>query len=69
MGHMDVISIISDGFNIYFPIVMIIISTATYFNVGSRLLSIIGFPQYFADDEITEDIVTEGQRLSLAGIK
>ncbi|KAK7590245.1 hypothetical protein V9T40_001858 [Parthenolecanium corni] len=66
MGHMDVISIISDGFNIYFPIVMIIISTATYFNVGSRLLSIIGFPQYFADDEITEDIVTEGQRLAIA---
>lgn len=65
---MDVISIISDGFNIYFPIVMIIISTATYFNVGSRLLSLIGFPQYFADDEITEDIVTEGQRLAIAGI-
>ncbi|XP_065215486.1 LMBR1 domain-containing protein 2 homolog [Planococcus citri] len=66
MGHMDVISIISNGFNIYFPMVMIIISTATYFNIGSHLLSAIGFPQYFADDEITEDIVTEGQRLALA---
>lgn len=67
MGHMDVISIISNGFNVYFPMVMIIISTATYFNIGSHLLSAIGFPQYFADDEITEDIVTEGQRLALAG--
>ncbi len=67
MGHMDVISIISNGFNIYFPIVMIIISTATYFNIGSHLLSAVGFPQYLADDEITEDIVTEGQRLALAG--
>lgn len=67
MGHMDVISIISNGFNVYFPMVMIIISMATYFNVGSHLLSAIGFPQYFADDEITEDIVTEGQRLALAG--
>lgn len=67
MGHMDVISIISNGFNIYFPMVMIIISIATYFNVGSHLLTAIGFPQYLADDEITEDIVTEGQRLALAG--
>lgn len=66
MGHMDVISIISNGFNVYFPIVMIIISMATYFNIGSHLLSVIGFPQYFVDDEITEDIVTEGQRLALA---
>lgn len=65
---MDVISIISNGFNVYFPIVMIIISMATYFNIGSHLLSVIGFPQYFVDDEITEDIVTEGQRLALAGM-
>lgn len=68
MGHMDVISIIANGFNVYFPMAMIVISAATYFNIGSRFLSLIGFPQYFADDEITEDIVTEGQRLAIAGI-
>lgn len=34
MGHMDVISIIANGFNVYFPMIMIIISAATYFNVG-----------------------------------
>ena len=64
---MDVISIIADGFNVYFPMVMIIISAATYFNLGSHFLSVIGFPQYFSDDEITDDIVTEGQRLAIAG--
>ena len=68
MGHMDVISIIANGFNVYFPMIMIIISAATYFNVGSHFLSVIGFPQYLADDEITEDIVIEGQRLAIAGI-
>ena len=39
MGHMDVVSIISDYFNIYFPIALLALCTATYFSIGSRLLS------------------------------
>ena len=39
MGHMDVVSIISDYFNIYFPIALLALCTTTYFSIGSRLLS------------------------------
>ena len=43
MGHMDVISIIQDGFNIYFPILLIVLTLATYFSLGSRLVATNGF--------------------------
>ena len=39
MGHMDVVSIVSDYFNIYFPIALIALTGATYFSLGARLLS------------------------------
>jgi hypothetical protein len=39
MGHMDVVSIISDYFNIYFPIALVALTTATYFSLGARLLT------------------------------
>jgi len=63
MGHMDVLSLISDGFNIYFPIGILLISMLTWFKVGSRILSKIGFHQFLVDDEITSDLVSEGQQL------
>jgi hypothetical protein len=37
MGHMDVISFISDGFNIYFPMLIILLCLATFFNLGVNL--------------------------------
>ena len=46
MGHMDVVSIVSDYFNIYFPIALLALTTATYFSLGARILSgplILGF--------------------------
>ena len=67
MGHMDVISIISDGFNIYFPIAILAFCLATYFNLGTRLLSILGFHQFFSDDELTSDLVQEGRELIKRG--
>uniref|UniRef100_A0A1B6CP33 LMBR1 domain-containing protein 2 homolog n=1 Tax=Clastoptera arizonana TaxID=38151 RepID=A0A1B6CP33_9HEMI len=63
MGHMDVVSIISDGFNIYFPMAMLAFCLATYFSIGSRLLSLIGFQQFLDDDDLTSDLVNEGQEL------
>ncbi|XP_066993636.1 LMBR1 domain-containing protein 2 homolog isoform X2 [Anabrus simplex] len=63
MGHMDVISIISDGFNVYFPMAMLAFCLATYFSVGSRLLSVLGFQQFLGDDEVTADLVEEGREL------
>ncbi|CAH1155897.1 unnamed protein product [Phaedon cochleariae] len=63
MGHMDVISIISHGFNIYFPMAILVFCLATYFSLGSRLLSLIGFHQFIGDDEMTTDLVEEGREL------
>lgn len=63
MGHMDVIEIISDGFNVYFPIAILLFCLATYFSLGARLLSMIGFHQFVGDDEITTDLVDDGREL------
>ena len=68
MGHMDVISIVSDGFNVYFPMAMLALCLATYFSVGSRLLSLLGFQQFVGDDEVTADLVEEGRELIKRGI-
>ncbi|XP_059476007.1 LMBR1 domain-containing protein 2 homolog isoform X2 [Neocloeon triangulifer] len=64
MGHMDVIGIVSDGFNIYFPTVLLLLCAATYFSLGSRLLSALGFHQFIGgEDEMTADLIDEGRDL------
>ncbi|CAH0555447.1 unnamed protein product [Brassicogethes aeneus] len=63
MGHMDVIGIISHGFNIYFPMAILLFCLATYFSLGSRILSMIGFHQFIGDDEMTTDLIEEGREL------
>lgn len=63
MGHMDVIPFISNGFNIYFPIGILVLCLATYFHVGSRFLHVLGFQQFVGDDEMTNDLIDEGREL------
>lgn len=63
MGHMDVISIVSDGFNIYFPIAIVVLCFATYFRLGSRCLHLVGFQQFVGDDDMTLELVQEGRNL------
>ena len=36
---MDVVSIVSDYFNVYFPIALLALTLATYFSLGARFLS------------------------------
>lgn len=60
---MDVIGIIANGFNIYFPMVMLGICAATWFSVGSKILNALGFQQFLANDEITSELVQEGRDL------
>lgn len=62
MGHMDVVSIISDYFNVYFPIALLALTTATYFSLGARFLSGLGFQQFLTQDsEMTQELVEEGK--------
>lgn len=63
MGHIDLLGIISDGFNIYFPMVMMAICLATWFSVGSRALSALGFQQFMQNESIAAEIVQEGRDL------
>merc|ERR1712243_537629 len=65
MGHMDVVSIISNVFNIYFPILLLLLTLATYFSLGSRLLSSLGFQQFLEQEELTGELVEEGRELVL----
>ncbi|KAK3090610.1 hypothetical protein FSP39_013128 [Pinctada imbricata] len=63
MGHMDVIAIVSDGFNIYFPIAIVVLCVCTYFSLGSRFLHCIGFQQFIGDDEMAQELVDEGRQI------
>lgn len=67
MGHMDVIHFISDGFNIYFPIAIVLLCIATVFHVGSRVLHCLGFQQFVGDDDMTMELVDEGHSLVQRG--
>lgn len=63
MGHMDVIGIIADGFNIYFPMVMLAFCLATWFSLGSRALNTLGFQQFMLNETIALELVQEGRDL------
>jgi hypothetical protein len=69
MGHMDVLHI-SDGFNIYFlmAIFLGLCLAATYFVLGVRFLSFLGFQQFVdGEDDITVDLSDEGRELIKRG--
>lgn len=63
MGHMDVIPIISDGFNVYLPMIMCMFCVATFLQIGTRLLHFIGIEQFMLDDEMTSDLIKDGQNI------
>lgn len=64
---MDVVSIISDGFNVYFPMMIVALCLATYYHLGSRFLSALGFQQFIGDDDLTTDMIEEGKTISSRG--
>ncbi|CAF1331510.1 unnamed protein product [Adineta ricciae] len=63
MGHMNVIPIISSGFNFYFPMLVCLLCVGTYFRFGSRCLHIFGVRQFFDDDHISAEYVEDGKNL------
>ena len=67
MGHMDVIKFISSGFNIYFPIAIVLLCIATYFNLCGRCLQFLGFQQFVGDDDMTQELIEEGKQLVQRG--
>lgn len=59
-GHLD---LISDRYNIYFPILIVLLCCGTLFRLGQRCLSSIGFAQFLQSDELTVDLIEEGKAL------
>lgn len=67
MGHMDVIPFISDGFNIYFPIAILLLCILSLFNVVRKILHRFGFQLFIGNDEITQELIDEGKELVRRG--
>uniref|UniRef100_A0A8C5BNJ1 LMBR1 domain containing 2a n=1 Tax=Gadus morhua TaxID=8049 RepID=A0A8C5BNJ1_GADMO len=63
MGSMRLLSVISDGFYIYYPMLILLLCFATYFKLGSRCLNLLGIQQYIREDDLTSDLVDEGMEL------
>lgn len=60
---MDVLPLISDFFNIYFPMCMLIFCLCTWYSLGSRILNALGFQQFMANETISSELVQEGKDL------
>uniref|UniRef100_A0A8C6T269 LMBR1 domain containing 2 n=1 Tax=Neogobius melanostomus TaxID=47308 RepID=A0A8C6T269_9GOBI len=67
MGSMRLLSFISHGFYIYYPMLILLLCFATYYKLGSRCLNLLGFHQYITDDEMTSDLVDEGKEIIRRG--
>ena len=64
MGHMDVLCIISDGFNIYLPMGILVIRLFTSGRVGARFLNAIRLQQFLSkDDVMTTESIGQGADL------
>jgi len=68
MGHMDVIPFISDGFNIYFPIAILLLCLFSLFNIGKKILHRFGFQLFISNDELTQELIDEGKELVRRGM-
>jgi len=63
MGRLRLIPFIAGGFNVYFPILILLLCLTTYFSLGSRCLQFLGIHQFIGDDEMTQDFIDEGHVL------
>ncbi|XP_051923788.1 G-protein coupled receptor-associated protein LMBRD2B-like isoform X2 [Hippocampus zosterae] len=63
MGSMHLLSFISNGFYIYYPVLVLLLCFATLSNLGSRCLNLLGVHQYVTDDDLSLDLVDEGKEL------
>lgn len=64
MGHMDVLSFISKGVNLYYPMCVVLVCLATYFSLGTRCLNCLGFQTFIIEDEISSEYINEGKDIA-----
>ncbi|KXS12200.1 LMBR1-domain-containing protein, partial [Gonapodya prolifera JEL478] len=65
IGKIDLVPLLGGEFNLYFPLVIVVICAVVFFNVHGRLLRMCGGfgDMFFDDDEPAEDIIMEGRQL------
>uniref|UniRef100_A0A183B3E4 RSN1_TM domain-containing protein n=1 Tax=Echinostoma caproni TaxID=27848 RepID=A0A183B3E4_9TREM len=76
MGHLDVIPFIASGFNVYFPILVVLLCVLTYVRFGDRVLHHLGVPQLLdnwietdqvaaadSPNSLVEDAIQDGRLL------
>ena len=63
MGHMDLLSFIAKGFNLYYPMIVLLVCICTYFSIGNRVLHCLGIQQFLSDDDFSSDFVREGKEI------
>ena len=69
MGHMDVLSFISKGVNVYYPMCVVLVCLATYFSLGTRCLNCLGFQTFIIEDDLSAEYVSEGKDIARRGTK
>ena len=67
MGHMDVLSLISNGFNLYYPMTVVLVCLATYFSLGTRCLNCLGFQTFIIEDDLSIEYINEGKDIVRRG--
>ena len=67
MGHMDVLSFISEGVNVYYPMCVVLVCLATYFSLGTRCLNCLGFQTFIIEDDLSAEYVSEGKDIARRG--
>jgi hypothetical protein len=58
MGHMDVLPVISKGFIIFFPVVVILLALAAFFRLFNRCVY---------DDSLRQDLLEDGKNVVKLG--
>jgi len=64
MGHMDVLSFISKGVNVYYPMCIVLVCLATYFSLGTRCLNCLGFQTFIIEDDLSAEYISEGKDIA-----
>lgn len=63
MGHMDLLSFVAKGLNVYYPMIVLLVCICTFFSLGKRCLHLFGVEQFLADDDFSGDYVREGKEI------
>ena len=63
MGHMDLLSFIAKGLNVYYPMIVLLVCICTFFSLGKRCLHLIGIEQFLSEDDFSADYVREGKEI------